>query len=227
MEMVISPRMGVPRADGRGAGTAQADSHALPERTRPLATVRQELALHVHDQQLVCSACGAPWPCERAELAATLQLGCVPTRLVMIPLNGRIGAVSASFGVCDADTIERGSGTGLAGGRTGTVLAALRSGGRGDCREQGSSAGSASPDTGGNSRRLVSAELPGTGAARCGPLRLAACLADACGRARDVPGGPLAAGSRVTHAIKAGADRKAGGQRTGEISTSELRNAQP
>src|SRR6266516_3700306 len=93
MEMVISPRMGGPKANRGSRGKTPADSHALPERTRPLATVRQELALHVHDQQLVCSACGAPWPCERAELAATLQLGCVPTRLVMIPLNGRIGAV--------------------------------------------------------------------------------------------------------------------------------------
>jgi len=70
MEMVISPSKAMPSVDGRQEGTAQADRHELPELTRLLATARRELALHVHDQQLVCNACGAPWPCERAALAA-------------------------------------------------------------------------------------------------------------------------------------------------------------
>jgi hypothetical protein len=70
MEMVISPGKAMPRADGREEEQAQADHHELPELTGLLATARRELALHVHDQQLVCSACGAAWPCERAALAA-------------------------------------------------------------------------------------------------------------------------------------------------------------
>jgi hypothetical protein len=41
-----------------------------PELARVLTTGTQELSRHVSDAGQQFQACGAPWPCPRAELAA-------------------------------------------------------------------------------------------------------------------------------------------------------------
>jgi|HubBroStandDraft_1064217.scaffolds.fasta_scaffold275223_2 hypothetical protein len=59
-----------PNAVECGDGMVCVIGQELPSLTRLRATANHELTLHVHDDQLKCIACGEPWPCERASLAA-------------------------------------------------------------------------------------------------------------------------------------------------------------